>query len=403
MSTSLLYHGFGLRDHRYVRTCYVGGEVHFHIEHKPKMLRCSQCQSYEVILRGKKMRRFKTLPIGGRPVRIVLPLQRVECKECGLVRQVKIPFADSRKSYTRPLERYVLDLCKRMTIRDVARHLGMSWDTVKNIHKRHLHHRFARPRLKDLTHIAIDEISIGRGHRYLTVVLDLGTGAVVFVGRGRGADALEPFWKRLRRSGAHIQAVATDMLPAYISAVLENLPGAALVFDRFHVIKLYNEKLSALRRDLQREADRMHKQVLKGTRWLLLKRPENLEPERDEIQRLQEALKLNEPLALAYYMREELCEFWNQDSAERAEAFLDDWIARASRSGVRMLQKFARTLQGHRYGLLAWYEHPISTGPLEGTNNKIKTLQRRAYGYRDREYFRLRIYALHEQKYALIG
>ena len=140
-----------------------------------------------------------------------------------------------------------------MTIQDVARHLGISWDVIKEIQKRDLTRRFSRPCLKNVKRIAVDEISVRKGHRYLTVVLDMDTGAVIFVGDGKGSDALEPFWKRIRRSRAQIKAVAMDMSPAYISAVSAHLPHATIVFDHFHVVKLFNDKLSDLRRDLYRE------------------------------------------------------------------------------------------------------------------------------------------------------
>jgi len=291
-----------------------------------------------------------------------------------------------------------------MTIKDVAKHLGVSWDVIKDIQKRYLRRRFGRPKLKDLKRIAIDEISIGKRHRYLTVVLDLASGAVVYVGQGKGADALTAFWHKLRSSGAKVEAVAIDMSPAYISAVRTNLPTVAIVFDHFHVIKLYNDKLSDLRRDVQREAtDLLHKQVLKGTRWLLLKNPDHLDESRNERARLDEALRLNKPLATAYYLKEDLRQFWTQRDEPAAAAFLADWIARAEASGVRMLKEFAKTLAAHRSGLLAYYHHPISTGPLEGTNTKIKLLQRQAYGFRDPEFFKLKIKGLHETKYALVG
>ena len=136
-----------------------------------------------------------------------------------------VSFAEPRKSYTKAFARYVLELSASMTIRDVARHLGVGWDLVKQIQKDDLKKRFAKPKLKHLRQIVIDEISIGKGHRYLTVVLDLETGVVVHLGRGKGAEALEPFWKRLKAARASIQAVALDMSPAYIAAVLKNLPG----------------------------------------------------------------------------------------------------------------------------------------------------------------------------------
>jgi transposase len=334
---------------------------------------------------------------------VVFPIPRVACQACGVVRQVGVGFADPRRTYTRAFERYALELSRRMTILDVARHLGVSWDVVKDIQKRDLSRRYAKPKLKDLRRIAIDEIAVGKGHRYLTVVLDLESGAAVFVGDGKGGDALKPFWKRLRRCKAKVEAVAIDMSPAYHAAVSAYLPGARIVFDHFHVIKLFNDKLSCLRRPLFHRATAEQKKVLKGSRWLLLKAPENLDPERDEEARLEEALKLNEPLATAYYLKEDLRQFWSQPGKTFAGAFLTDWVRRAEASGVRMLRQMARTLESHRAGLLAYYDYPISTGPLEGTNNKIKTMKRQAYGFRDQEFFKLKILAIHEAKYALVG
>lgn len=404
MSTSLLYHGFGVRGYRHVKTEYANGEVVFTIEQPGEALRCPGCGSANVIGRGRTVRRFRTVPIGSKPVYLVLPVPRVECRDCGAVRQVKIGFADPRVSYTRAFRRYALELSRHMTIKDVAKHLGISWDVIKEIQKEDLQRRFGRPKLKHLRQIAIDEISTAKGHRYLTVVLDLASGAVVYVGRGKGGDALKDFWRRLRGSGAKIEAVATDMSPAYIVAVTTHLPNATLVFDRFHVIKLYNDKLSQLRRTLYQQLEEtMQKKVLKGVRWLLLKRPENLDPARNEPQRLRDALRLNESLAIAYYLKEELNEIWEQEDQEAAEALLMDWILYAESSGIRILHDFAKTLRLHAWQILAWYDYSISTGPLEGTNNKIKTMKRQAYGLRDAEFLRLKILGIHETKYALVG
>src|SRR3954447_18578706 len=404
MSTSLLSHAFGIRGYHHTRTDYQGGQTIFTIRQEPETCRCPACGSPQVQSRGQVKRRFRTMPIGPRATVIVLPIPRVECRDCGVVRQVKIPFADPRRSYTKSFERYALELSRRMTIRDVAIHLGVSWDTIKDIQKRDLSRRYAKPKLKHLRRIAIDEIAVAKGHRYLTVVMDLESGAVVFVGDGKGADALVPFWKRLRPSKAAIEAVAMDMSAAYRQAVSAHLPGATIVFDRFHVIKLYNDKLSQLRRDLHREATEvMHKDVLKGTRWLLLKNPENLDVEKDEKKRLEEALALNKPLATAYYMKEDLRRFWEQPGKRFATAFLDGWIRRAEASGVKMLKQMAKTLAAHRSGLLAYYDAMIRSGPMEGTNNKIKTMKRQAYGFRDQEFFKLKILAIHETRYALVG
>jgi transposase len=404
MSTSLLYHAFGLRGYDYVKTEYQEGGVVFTLRQRPHTCRCPLCGTRQVCPRGHQERTFKTVPIGGKPVTVVLPIPRVACAACQVIRQVPLTFADPRRSYTRAFERYALELSRLMTIQDVAQHLGVGWDLIKDIQKRDLQRRYRKPRLSKLKQIAIDEISIGRGHRYLTVVLNLESGAVVFVGDGKGAEALEPFWGRLRAARAQVQAVATDMSPAYIEAVRQHLGEAVHVFDPFPVVKLFKEKLSDFRRELQRAAEeKMGKEVLKGTRWLLLKNPENLDPKKKERERLAEALRMNQPLATVYSRKEDLRQIWQQADKATATQVLADWMRRAEASCIKVLQKFAVTLAMHRTGILAYYDCRISTGPLEGTNNKIRTMQRQAYGFRDQEFFKLKVLALHEAKYALVG
>lgn len=404
MSTNVLYHALGIWGYQDVKAQYAGGEVVVTVRQERCDLRCPGCGSRQVVRRGSYPRRFRSIPIGSQPVRIDLDVARVACAQCGANRQSDVRFADPGRNYTRCFERYALELSPHMTIQDVARHLHVGWDVIKEIQRRSLSQRFRKVKVGHLRQIAIDEISIGRGHRYLTVVLDLESGAVVFVGDGKGAEALEPFWKRLKTARAKIQAVAMDMSPSYISAVTTHLRKAVIVFDHFHIIKLFNEKLSDLRRNLYREAtEKLHKKVLKGTRWLLLKNPDNLDQSRKEPQRLKDALALNEPLATAYYMKEDLRQVWQQPDKKAAHRVLEDWIRRAEVSGIRILIKFAHTLALHRNSILAYYDYPISTGPLEGTNTKIRVMQRQAYGFRDTEFFKLKIYALHESRYLLVG
>jgi transposase len=182
MSTSLLYHAFGIRGYQYQRTEYVNGQTIFTIHQEPETCRCSACGSSDILFRGHADRRFRSLPIGDRATFVNLSIPRVECRACGVVRQVKLPFAEARRSYTKSFERYALELSRRMTILDVAKHLGVSWDVVKEIQKRDLSRRYAKPKLKHLRQIAIDEIAVAKGHRYLSVVMDLKSGAVVFDG-----------------------------------------------------------------------------------------------------------------------------------------------------------------------------------------------------------------------------
>src|SRR5262245_27257021 len=404
MSTSLLYHAFGLVGYRYCSQRFEEGRVLFRIAKPRERLRCPACGSDDVWSQGGVERAFRAVPIGGKPVLLQLKVPRVLGFGCGRVRQIRLGFADPKKHYTRAFERYVLDLSRHMTIQDVAEHLQVSWDTVKGIQARSLQKRFGKPKLGKLRQIAIDEIAIGKGHRYVTVVLDLLSGAVVFVGDGKGVDALAPFWPRLRRARAKIKAVATDLGRAYIRAVRDHLPRAVHVFDHFHVIKLCNDKLSALRRELYHElTSTEERQLLKGTRWLLLKNPETLDDDRDERRRLEEALRLNRPLATAYYLKEDLRQIWSQADKRTARRVLRDWLARARASGIRLLMQFADPLEEHREGILAYYDYPISTGPFEGTNTNIHLMKRQAYGFRDLAFFKLKILGLHETKRALIG
>ena len=406
MSTSLLYHGFGIVGYTYIRTDFREGNIIYTISRKRFNLRCPVCKSKRIIRHGSLPRWFHALPIGRKAIYIKTEVHRVECKDCRAIRQSEIGFADPRLTYTKSLARYVLNLARYMTISDVSKHLGLSWDLIKSIQKRYLQKKYRHPNLNKLKQIAIDEIYVGsRG--YLTVVMDIHSGAVVFVGDGKGSEALEPFWARLRRyRKVKIEAVAIDMSPAYIKAVGQNLKKAVIVFDHFHVIKMMNEKISDFRRHLHNvTADKLQRSVLKGTRWLLLTAREKLETKEKSVERLRQALEINKPLATVYYMKEDLRQVWGWgDDKQAAEWHLKSWIEMARNSGIDMLLRFAETLERHLDSILAYFDFDgLSTGPLEGTNNKIKTMQRKAYGYRDMDFFKLKIMALHETKYALVG
>ena len=412
MSSTLLYQAHGVGDYQVLRTTRGDNGLTFHLEQPTSHDRCSACRSANVLRHGTVERTFRTLPVGDKAIHLHLPVPRLGCRDCGVVRQASISFAQPQRRFTTSFENYALGLLAHMTIQAVAEHLRVGWDAIRSLFKRYLVRRFGKPGLKHLRRLAIDGISVGHGHRYLTVVLDLESGAVVFIGQGKGADALVPFWKRLKKSHARIEAVCTDMSPAYTMAVRDHLPKALHVFDRFHLVKLFNDRLSDFRRELHREAEGpMGRTVPKGTRWLILKNSENLTEEKDqgrfrgrsERERLEEALRMNQPLATAYSMKEEFRQFRTQDNVEAATRFLDDWCRRAEASKISVLVKMAGTFRMHRSGLLNYHRCPISSGPLEGLNNKIKTLQRQAYGYRDREFFELRIYAIHLAKYALLG
>jgi transposase len=191
------------------------------------------------------------------------------------------------------------------------------------------------------------------------------------------------------------------MSSAFMSAVEEHLPGVAIVFDHYHVSALMNKGIEDLRREQQSRLDEEGKEVLKGTRFLLLKNYETLDQEKQS--RLDQLLQANAPLLTLHTMKEQFREFWQKDSIDEAITFLDAWCTDAENSGVKELKKIASTIMHHSHGLLNYYFHRISCGLVEGINNKIKTLKRQAYGFRDMTYFKLRLYHLHYQGYSLTG
>ena len=288
-----------------------------------------------------------------------------------------------------------------MTVTDLAAVTGLGWDTVKNILKARLEKDYGHPRLRGVERLSIDEIYFGRHKKFYTLVIDLDSGQIVWVAKGKGGEALSPFWRALRGSRAKIEAVAMDMSAAYWAAVMEHLPEAAIVFDRFHIMKLMNEKLDDLRRAMVNEATGPMKQTVKGIRYLLLMRRENVEEEK--LPRLDDALKHNEPLFTAYLLKEALGLLWEQPTYGQMRSFLSEWCAWADESGIRQMRQMARTLRSHRSGILSWWKHRINNGRMEGINNKIKTLLRQTYGLRDERYLVLRLLGLHVSRLELLG
>jgi transposase len=205
----------------------------------------------------------------------------------------------------------------------------------------------------------------------------------------------------LKRKHVKIKAVAIDMGKAYISAMNQYLPETPIVFDHFHVVKLINKKIDELRRQSVDEAQRLGIQAQKGQRWAILKNPENLTDKQRHL--LDQLLQLNTPLAKAYLLKEQFRTFWDIQSKNEAKSFLDMWLGEIKSIGSHILNTLARTIKAYSFGLLSYFECPISSAAMEGINNKIRTMNRQAYGYRDIEFFKLKIKAIHETRYALFG
>ena len=389
-TTSFLYHALGVKGYRHRRTEYVGGVIRYHIGLREDRRRCRGCGRGPAGLHraGRFERVFAAVPVGHRRQEIVLHGHVQQCFHCGRSLREPIGFAKGKQRLVRALAAYVIRLCEVATIMDVAGLVGLGWDCVKEIFKGHLRCRLRKRSLRHVRWIAVDEFAIRKNARYLTVVLDLHTGEVLWVGNGRRADALEPFLRRLRRCRAPLQAVAVDMWPAYTLAVRTVFPKVTIVHDPFHIVHLVNRAIDNAQREL---ASHLPQSVRhrRGLRFVLLRAIEHLDDDGQQL--LATLMTLNQPLYQCYLLKEQLRQLWSFASADLASSFLDQWIQQARSTGLRCFSALANTLHSHQLDILSWYRFPISTGPLEGLNNKIKVLKRQAYGFRDLEYFKLRL------------
>lgn len=375
---------------------YKGNRIILHVQAKERIRCCPSCGAHSIVKNDYRLRDFVGLPIGGKRVTIRMKVQRYKCKECDFDQQEKIPFATGSCSYTHHFAKYVVDLLCGMMLQDVSNHLDVSWDTVKEIHSSYLKRHYSPPSLDGVENIGIDEFAVKKGHIYKTIVVDLDSGRIIYVGDGKGSEALKKFWRKVKRKNIKIKHVATDLSAAFIASVMENCPNVVHVFDHFHVVKLMNEKLDDIRRKIySMEKDINKRKVLKGTRYLLLGNGADIFDKQHKT-RLENALAMNEPLSKAYYLKEQLRQIWSQTTKAMAEKVLDDWVRQAEQSKVTQLQKMAVTVKTYKKGILAWYDCHLSTGKVEGINNKIKVMKRNAYGFRDEKYFTLRLYALHD-------
>ena len=396
MNSSFLYHAWGLYSLECTREEYKGNTIILHVQNKKRLSVCPKCGKLHLVKNGYRIRDFLGLPIGGKKIVIRMKVQRYKCNDCDYDQQEKIRFATGSSSYTHRFAKYVVDLLRSMTLKDVAARLEVSWDTVKEIHSHYLESHYSPPSLDGVKCIGIDEFAVKKGHIYKTIVVDLISGRILYVGEGKGIESLADFWKKVRRKNVSIKYVATDLSAAFIGSVLENCPDAIHVFDHFHVVKLMNDKLDDIRRiQYNMEKDINKRKVLKGTRYLLLCNGADIYDAKYKT-RLENALAMNEPLSKAYYLKEQLREIWLQVRKEEAEKVLTEWVEQAKESHIPQLQKMAMTILAYKRGILAWYDCHISTGKVEGINNKIKVMKRNAYGFRDERYFKLRLYALHD-------
>jgi transposase len=292
--------------------------------------------------------------------------------------------------YTYRLAQFVFDLCEHMSIKDVANFIHISWDRVKSIDKSELRKRYEKMKFSKIKILCIDEISIRKRHKYLTIIANYQTGQVIGVVKDRNYKALAMFFNKIRlKYRKKIEAVAIDMWDPYIKAVTEFLPNAKIIFDLFHVVAAFSRFIDKIRNIEYKKASDEQKELMKRSRYLLLKNPQNLSHE--EKPRLKQILKTNKVLTQVYILKEYLKRIWQYRYRACAEKFFNYWCYLAFELKNDELSKFVNMLLKYKYGILNHCHYHIHTSKIEGINNKIKVAKRRAYGFHDIEYFGFKI------------
>lgn len=397
MSTSLLYHTQGIAGFQFLNFKYDGGKVTAEIVRKKNKFICSSCKNRDVRAIPIGYRIIRALPMGSKQFNLKVKLHRLSCKRCGSFLTERLDFLPELKvHYTKQLARTIIELRPEMTIQGISKHFGLSWNTVKEIEKRHLKKKYKKVRLKNVKYIGVDEIYIG-AEGFLTIVRDLETGAVLHIGDGKGSDALSGFTRRLNRYKAKLEAISLDFGRAYIKWAKEAQPQAELIFDHFHLIKLMNEKIDKIRRMTMTRLEEEEKKQLKNKRWLFLKNIENLgDNSKEELENLR---SIYSDLGTASMLKESLRNIYAIARYDfEAEIAFDMWCTKADETGISYLKTMAKTIRKHIKGIVAYWNTGITNAFMEGFNNKIRWLNKQAYGYRDIEFLKLKIFDLPNAK-----
>jgi transposase len=357
-----------------------------------RLLRCGVCRQRCLEVHDiRKEREWSDLSMRKLPLKLRYRPRRVECPRCG-VRVEDFPWAESWARVTTALSNAVAVLARELSWQGTAREYGLNWKSVATIVKRAVHYGLKHRARPPVHVIGIDEVSRRKGQVYLTVVYDLERRVLLWVGDDRTEEAVRPFFTQEmgKRRCQTLRVVCMDMWAPYAKLVRDHAINAQILFDRFHIVKHLNEAVDAARRELWRQLTSKERVTFKGTRWLLLKNPWNLNSGQKE--RLSTLVRWNSPLVRAWYLKESFQLFWGYMQPWRAKQHLLKWMTSAMRSKLVPFKKFVGMLRSHLDGVLAWTTTRLSNGAVEGMNNKIKSISHRFFGFRSAENFIAAIY-----------
>ena len=319
--------------------------------------------------------------------------RRVDCRVCGTVKQERLNFLSSNSKFTRRLALSIGALCRTMPIKEVARRMKLHWHTVKEIEKEYMREQLNKAGSPKPQVIGIDEISIKKGHSYRIVVSDLEKRRVIwFGGKDRTESSMDEFYAFLGHENAsRVRLAVMDMWKPFRKSTQSNAPQAAILFDKFHIIRHLGDALDKVRKAEYARMTGSQRKFIKGQKYILLSHKENLNS--DGRKSLNLLLKANKKLNSAYLLKESFGQLWEYNSEGWARRFFEHWKRQLRWQRLTPFTKFAKMIERHWDGIAAYCkpENKVALGFVEGFNNKIRVIQRRAYGLRDEEYLRLKI------------
>jgi len=363
---------------------------------------CGQCGTSHRSYYDKKVRKIRDLSCGDARIYLEVEVRRVECRVCGKVKREKLDWLADNPFYTKRFFLYVGRKCRSTTIKDVAEELKLDWHTVKELDKDYMEEQLRRTGVPAPEAIGIDEISIKKGHSYRIVVSDLKRRRPIwFGGTNRSEQSMDMFYTWIgKKKSSKIRLAVMDMWKAFEKSAKKNIPQAAILEacprmfksgNKFHVIKQLGEALDTVRKQEYSRLNGKDRSFIKGHKYTLLSNRENLTLDGRKAQK--KLLTANNRLNTAYLLKESFGQLWDYQTEGWARRFFDNWKTSLKWQRLKPYEKFAEMIERHWDGIAAYSkpENKVPLGFVEGFNNKIRVIQRRAYGLRDEEYLRLKI------------
>ena len=319
--------------------------------------------------------------------------RRILCRNCGGIKVEYLDWLAKNPRYTRRFAQQIGELCQEMSNKAVARSMHLHEDTVKDLDKLYMQELLKKYPVPTPRVIGVDELSIGKGHTYRIIVSDIERGRPIwFGGEGRKEEDLDRFFQELgANKSKRIELAVMDMWKAFRNSVEDNAPKAKILYDKFHILRHLSVAMDKVRRSEYKRVSQKERTFIKGQRYTLLSHRANLNTESKRA--LKKLLAVNKRLNTAYLLKEEFSQLWDYNSETWARRFFDNWKEKLKWQRLKPFEKFAIMIENHWDGISSYFiaENKVKLGFVEGLNNKVRAIQRRAYGYRDEEYLKLKI------------